>query len=83
MICDSGGVHTMKDEKARYIAVFLIAAKDRRTEFFARAQDLIDRGEITREDLPKLLDKICKMKGNSGEIGREIRKQLKREGWRP
>ncbi|MGY5874229.1 MAG: hypothetical protein RTU30_00660 [Candidatus Thorarchaeota archaeon] len=73
----------MTDENVRYIAVFLIAAKNPRKEFDARAQVLVDKGQITRDEIPKILDKICKMKGNAGEIGREIRDELKREGWKP
>ena len=73
----------MKDEHARYIAVFLIAARDPRKEFEARAQSLVDRGEITRDEIPKLLDKVCKRKGDAGNIAKKIRDELKREGWNP
>jgi hypothetical protein len=67
-------------DNATLIAVFLIGAKDPRKEFEIRAQSLVDSGSINREEIPKLLDEICKMKGNAGEIGREIREELKKEG---
>ncbi|MHA1907935.1 MAG: hypothetical protein ACW98Y_11615 [Candidatus Thorarchaeota archaeon] len=65
------------DENVQFVAVFLIGAKDPVKEFQERTDYLISKGKLTREDVPKLLDKICKMKGNSGEIGREIRKKLR------
>ncbi|MGY5854690.1 MAG: hypothetical protein RTU92_14065 [Candidatus Thorarchaeota archaeon] len=70
-------------ENAEYIAVFLIMARNERKEFMDRAQVLIDSGSMTREQIPEVLDEICKIKGNAGEIAREIRDQLKREGWTP
>ncbi|MHA1637710.1 MAG: hypothetical protein ACTSUB_06810 [Candidatus Thorarchaeota archaeon] len=64
------------EQSVQYVAVFLIAAKDPVKEFHKRTEDLIKRGEITREQIPDLLKALCKRKGNAGEIGREIRKKL-------
>ena len=70
-------------DNATYIGVFLIGAKDLKKEFLTRAQALVDSGKITRDEIPELLDEVCKIKGNAGEIAREIREKLKREGWSP
>lgn len=66
----------LMDQSVRYVAVFLIAARDPVKEFQKRTEDLVKRGEITREQIPDLLDALCKREGNAGEIGREIRRRL-------
>ncbi len=65
------------DDDVQYIAVFLIGAKDPVKEFQERANHLVESSTITREEIPKLLDRVCKLRGNAGEIAREIRKKLR------
>ncbi len=82
-IDDLRGDEMKLSKSAEYIAIFLITARDERKEFMDRAQALIDSGEMTREEIPKVLDEICKIKGDAGEIARRVRDQLKQEGWSP
>ncbi len=72
-----------KGDPATYIAIRLIAAKDIKKEFLDAADWLVDQGEITRDEIPEMLDQICKMEGNAGELGRKIREALRRDGWSP
>ena len=50
-----------------------------REEFDIATTELIASGSLTPEKVPWLLDEICKMKGNAGELGREVRDQIRRE----
>lgn len=47
-------------------------------EFDIATRELIASGSLTPEKVPWLLDEICKMKGNAGELGREVRDQIRR-----
>jgi hypothetical protein len=49
-----------------------------REEFDIATRELIASGSLTPEKVPWLLDEICKMKGNAGELGREVRYQIRR-----
>ena len=49
-----------------------------REEFEIACRELIESGSLNPGKVPWLLDEICKMKGNAGELGREVRDQIRR-----